>query len=89
MPNIQQQKKRVRIAERPVLFAWGTADRFFKLLQDGKVTEAQLEIFEALRTVASQYAPNVWQMSLGIGMLVIIMFLPSGLWSLARRRPAG
>ena len=45
-------------------------------------------IFEALRTVASQYAPNVWQMSLGIGMLVIIMFLPSGLWSLARRRRA-
>jgi ABC-type branched-subunit amino acid transport system permease subunit len=45
-------------------------------------------IFEALRTVASQYAPNVWQMSLGLGMLVIIMFLPSGLWSLARRRRA-
>jgi len=43
-------------------------------------------IFEALRTVASQYAPNVWQMSLGLGMLVIIMFLPAGLWSLARRR---
>jgi len=45
-------------------------------------------IFEALRTVASQYAPNVWQMSLGLGMLAIIMFLPSGLWSLARRRRA-
>jgi branched-chain amino acid transport system permease protein len=45
-------------------------------------------IFEALRTVASQYAPNVWQMSLGLGMLVIIMFLPAGLWSLARRRRA-
>jgi branched-chain amino acid transport system permease protein len=45
-------------------------------------------IFEALRTVASQYAPNVWQMSLGLGMLAIIMFLPSGLWSLARRRAA-
>jgi ABC-type branched-subunit amino acid transport system permease subunit len=45
-------------------------------------------IFEALRTVASQYAPNVWQMSLGLGMLVIIMFLPAGLWSLARRRSA-
>jgi ABC-type branched-subunit amino acid transport system permease subunit len=45
-------------------------------------------IFEALRTVASQYAPNVWQMSLGLGMLVIIMFLPAGLWSLARRRAA-
>ena len=45
-------------------------------------------IFEALRTVASQYAPNVWQMSLGLGMLVIIMFLPAGLWSLARLRRA-
>jgi ABC-type branched-subunit amino acid transport system permease subunit len=45
-------------------------------------------IFEALRTVASQYAPNVWQMSLGLGMLAIIMFLPAGLWSLKRRRAA-
>jgi hypothetical protein len=36
-------------------------------------------IFEALRTLASQYAPNVWQMSLGIAMLAIIMFLPGGL----------
>jgi len=45
-------------------------------------------IFEALRTVASQYAPNVWQMSLGLGMLAIIMFLPAGLWSLRRRRAA-
>ena len=43
-------------------------------------------VFETLRTVASQYAPNVWQMSLGIAMLAIIMFLPAGLWSLAQRR---
>ena len=42
-------------------------------------------IFETLRTIASQYAPNVWQMSLGIAMLAIIMFLPAGLWSLAQR----
>ena len=45
-------------------------------------------IFEALRTVANQYAPTVWQMSLGLGMLVIIMFLPAGLWSLRRRQSA-
>jgi branched-chain amino acid transport system permease protein len=43
-------------------------------------------IFEGLRTIASQYAPNVWQMSLGLAMLAIIMFLPAGLWSLGRRR---
>jgi branched-chain amino acid transport system permease protein len=42
-------------------------------------------IFEALRTIASQYAPNVWQMSLGLAMLVIIMFLPGGLWTLTQR----
>ncbi|OAE99614.1 ABC transporter permease [Bradyrhizobium centrolobii] len=42
-------------------------------------------IFEALRTIASQYAPNVWQMSLGLAMLAIIMFQPAGLWSLAER----
>lgn len=42
-------------------------------------------IFEALRTIASQYAPNVWQMLLGLSMLAIIMFLPAGLWTLAER----
>ena len=45
-------------------------------------------IFEGLRTVANQYAPNVWQMSLGLAMLAIIMFLPGGLWTLLRRRSA-
>jgi branched-chain amino acid transport system permease protein len=43
-------------------------------------------IFEALRTVANQYAPNVWQMALGVAMLAIILFLPGGLWTLARRK---
>ena len=42
-------------------------------------------IFEAIRTLANQYAPNVWQMTLGLAMLAIIMFLPNGLWSLFRR----
>jgi branched-chain amino acid transport system permease protein len=42
-------------------------------------------VFEALRTVANQYAPNVWQMMLGAAMLAIILFLPAGLWSLLRR----
>ena len=42
-------------------------------------------IFEAVRTVANQYAPNVWQMTLGIVMLALILFLPAGLWSLVAR----
>jgi ABC-type branched-subunit amino acid transport system permease subunit len=45
-------------------------------------------IFEELRTIANQYAPNVWQMSLGLAMLAIIMFLPGGLWTLIGRRRA-
>jgi len=43
-------------------------------------------VFEGLRTLASQFAPNVWQMSLGLAMLAIIMFLPAGLWSLGKRQ---
>jgi branched-chain amino acid transport system permease protein len=43
-------------------------------------------IFEAIRTLANQYAPNVWQLTLGVAMLAIIMFLPDGLWALFRRR---
>jgi branched-chain amino acid transport system permease protein len=42
-------------------------------------------IFEAVRTVANQYAPNVWQMTLGVVMLALILFLPAGLWSLVTR----
>ncbi|MEO8630157.1 MAG: branched-chain amino acid ABC transporter permease, partial [Betaproteobacteria bacterium] len=38
-------------------------------------------IFEFVRTFALQYVPNTWQMTLGITMLLVIMFLPGGLWS--------
>jgi branched-chain amino acid transport system permease protein len=41
-----------------------------------------------VRTLANQYAPNVWQMTLGIVMLLLILFLPAGLWSLVARRKA-
>ena len=34
-----------------------------------------------VRTFALQYLPNTWQMMLGITMLLVIMFLPGGLWS--------
>jgi len=44
--------------------------------------------WDGLRALANQYAPNVWQMSLGLAMLAIIMFLPGGLWTLLRKRDA-
>ena len=46
-------------------------------------------IFETVRSYAYEYSPNTWQMVLGITMLLVIMFLPDGLWSVfARRRKA-
>jgi len=47
-------------------------------------------IFEAVRTFALERFPNTWQMTLGITMLLVMIFLPGGLWSAfrARRRTA-
>lgn len=46
-------------------------------------------LLEMLRTYAFEYAPYTWQMVLGGAMLAVILFLPGGLWSLARPRKAG
>ena len=46
-------------------------------------------VFEWIKSVAYQYTPYTWQMVLGIAMLLVIMFLPSGLWSLFTRRRKG
>jgi ABC-type branched-subunit amino acid transport system permease subunit len=48
-----------------------------------------MAVFEAIRSFAFQYSPYTWQMVVGISMLAVILFLPSGLWLLfARRRGA-
>lgn len=43
-------------------------------------------LFEAVRSFAFQYSPYTWQMVVGISMLAVILFLPTGLWSLFVRR---
>ncbi len=43
-------------------------------------------LLEVLRSFAYEHAPNTWQLVVGGVMLVIILFLPEGLWSLLRRR---
>jgi branched-chain amino acid transport system permease protein len=43
-------------------------------------------IFETVRSFAYEYSPNTWQLVLGITMLLVIMFLPGGLWSVFTRR---
>lgn len=45
-------------------------------------------IFGIIHTVAYDISPNTWQMTLGIVLLLVIVFLPDGLWSLFNRRKA-
>lgn len=42
-------------------------------------------VFETVRSYAYEKSPETWQMVLGITMLIVIVFLPGGLWSLASR----
>ena len=39
-------------------------------------------LLELLRTYAFEYAPYTWQMILGVTMLMVILFLPGGIWSI-------
>ncbi len=45
-------------------------------------------LFELVRTYAFAYAPYIWQLILGASMLLVILFLPGGIWSLFRARIA-
>lgn len=42
-------------------------------------------LFQVIGSFANQYAPHFWQMILGASLLLIILFLPNGLWSLFTR----
>ena len=46
-------------------------------------------IFGVIHTTAYDLSPNTWQMFLGTSLLLLIVFLPEGLWSLFRRRRLG
>jgi branched-chain amino acid transport system permease protein len=71
----------------PELAYWTTSGEFvFVAILSGTGHVAApllgMVVFESIRTFAFQYLPYTWQMVVGISMLVVILFLPSGLWSL-------
>ena len=75
----------------PDMAYWTTAGEFvFVAILSGTASVAApffgSIIFEVLRSYAMQYAAHIWHMVLGVALLLIIMFLPDGLWSLFRRR---
>ena len=45
-------------------------------------------LLELLRTYAFEYAPYTWQLILGVTMLMVILFLPGGIWSIGSKRRA-
>lgn len=42
-------------------------------------------VFEFLQTYASKFFPLAWQMTLGIVMLLVILFQPGGLWAMYQK----
>ncbi len=42
-------------------------------------------LFQVIRSFAFEYSPYTWQIVLGGALLMIILFLPNGLWSLVTR----
>ena len=42
-------------------------------------------IYGAIHTLAYDLSPNTWQLSLGAALLLLIVFLPEGLWSAFKR----
>jgi branched-chain amino acid transport system permease protein len=46
-------------------------------------------LLELLRTYAFEYAPYTWQMILGVTMLMVILFLPGGIWSIGSKYRTG
>lgn len=45
-------------------------------------------LFEIIRIIALQYVPEYWQLILGTALLLIILYLPGGIWSLFERKRA-
>ncbi len=45
-------------------------------------------LFEIIRVVALQHFPEYWQLILGTALLLIILYLPGGIWSLFERKRA-
>jgi len=76
----------------PDLAYWTTSGEFvFMIVLCGVSNVAAVPLttllFEAVRLLAAQLAPHLWQMILGLFLLSTIVFLPDGLSTMLRRRP--
>ncbi|MGJ9420770.1 branched-chain amino acid ABC transporter permease [Massilia sp. CMS3.1] len=42
-------------------------------------------VFALIRTFAVQHAPHFWQLTMGLVLLLLVLFLPKGIWSVVAR----
>jgi branched-chain amino acid transport system permease protein len=75
----------------PEMAFWATSGEFVFIALLGGSTHVAAPLvaaflFEMIRTYAFDVAPYTWQLILGAVLLLIIFFLPRGLWSLLPRR---
>jgi len=74
----------------PEMAYWTTAGEFvFVAILSGPASVAAPFVgsilFELTRSYAMEYTPHTWHLVLGAALLIVIMFLPNGLWSLFRK----
>lgn len=75
----------------PELAFWTTSGEFIFIAVLGGTGSAFAPFIgaialELIRTLAYQYAPNTWQIVMGVSMLVLIVFLPGGLISIFKKK---
>jgi branched-chain amino acid transport system permease protein len=73
----------------PEMAYWTTSGEFvFVAILSGTTSVAApflgAILLELLRSFAYEHAPNTWQLVVGGAMLLVILFLPAGLWSIFR-----
>jgi branched-chain amino acid transport system permease protein len=74
----------------PEMTYWTTSGEFvFVAILSGTASVAApflgAMLLELLRSFAYELAPNTWQLVVGTAMLLVILFLPAGLWSVFAR----
>jgi branched-chain amino acid transport system permease protein len=75
----------------PEMAYWATSGEFvFVTILSGSGNVAApfigSTLFQLVRSYAFEYSPYTWQMVLGTTLLLLIVFLPGGLWSLVQQK---
>jgi branched-chain amino acid transport system permease protein len=74
----------------PNLTYWATSGQFVAIALLGGTGSVFAPlvgsiVFELIRTYAFKLSPDTWQMTIGIIILAVILFMPEGLWTIYQR----